>query len=136
MIRAGKSYESGGVLIGYKVFDTYYIVDATTPDLTKNSSMVSFVLDGPEHTRKATRIISKYLVKPEVLGVWHSHICDFDNFSEQDRQSNTILARALGEALSMIVTLQTDKHKVKMTTFLVTKDGRHFLCNNQSRKDE
>lgn len=128
--RAGRSYETGGVLMGYKVLDTYYIVDVTTPALTKNRSMISFVLDGSEHTRKSAKIISKYLIKPQVLGIWHSHICDIDRFSEQDRRSNTILARSLGEALSMIVTLQPDKHKVKMTTFLVTRDGRHYPCEN------
>ena len=92
--------------MGYNLGRIYFIVAVTTPDNNINSSKVSFVLDGVEHTRKVNDVImtSGYMCTPSVLGIWHSHICDGHNFSRQDRVSNMALAKLFGGALSMLVT--------------------------------
>lgn len=106
MTKADNNYETGGVLIGHNLGRIYFVVAVTTPDSNTNSSKVSFVLDGVEHTRKANDVImtSGHVRVPSVLGIWHSHICDGHNFSQQDKVSNMALAKSFGGALSMLVT--------------------------------
>lgn len=101
--KADNNYETGGVLIGYKLGLLYIIVEATSTNSVSNNSNVSFLLDGAEHTRKFNDITAGIKCSPSALGVWHSHICDGHNFSEQDKISNRILAKSLGGALSMLV---------------------------------
>lgn len=104
--KADNNYETGGILMGYNLGRIYFIVAVTTPDNNINSSKVSFVLDGVEHTRKVNDVImtSSHMCTPSVLGIWHSHICDGHNFSQQDKVSNMTLAKSLGSVLSMLVT--------------------------------
>lgn len=106
MTKADNNYETGGVLIGYKLGRIYFVVAVTTTDNNVNSSKVSFVLDGVEHTRKVNDIIMTFdhARAPSVLGIWHSHICDGHGFSRQDKVSNMALAKLFGGALSMLVT--------------------------------
>ena len=104
MYDADNDYEVGGVLIGYKIGRVYLVVAATFSTKDKNSSRASFVLDGAEHTGKIDEIVSGYMCSPSVLGIWHSHICDGHNFSEQDKASHKILVKLLGGTLSMLVT--------------------------------
>lgn len=106
VIKADNNYETGGILIGYQLGRIYLVVAVTTPNSNENSSKVSFHLDGVEHTRKVNDVImtSSHMCTPSVLGIWHSHICDGHNFSQQDKVSNMTLAKSLGSVLSMLVT--------------------------------
>ncbi len=106
LLKADNNYETGGVLIGYHLWRMYFVVAITTPNTNSNSSMVSFLLDGAEHTRKVNDVImtSGFMCPPSVLGIWHSHICDGHSFSQQDKASNMTLAKSFGGVLSMLVT--------------------------------
>ncbi len=107
VLEADDNYETGGVLIGYNLWRMYLVVAITMPNTNSNTSRVSFLLDGAEHTRKVNDIVSGFRFSPAMLGIWHSHICDGHKFSKQDRLSNRILAKSLGGALSMLVTNST-----------------------------
>jgi len=119
VFEANNNFETGGVLIGYGFYKVYFVLASTTPSSNKNSSKISFLLDGAEHTRKANDIISSFKCSPNVLGVWHTHICDGHKFSERDKISNRILAKSLGGALAMLIT-QTGQNLMYSASYIST----------------
>lgn len=124
-------YETGGILIGYKILSFYYIVNATV-DNEFNHSQTSFVLNGAQHTKKVIELMEQYTFKPDVLGLWHSHICFDTQFSQQDKTTNIYFAGFLERnIISMIVNLH-DKH-IKMTTYEISYQGKEKLL---SKKEE
>lgn len=122
VINASGSYEVGGVLIGCKFLNFYFIKSVTVPLYTAEKSKVSFTLDGEAHTLAAQKIIERNKGKLFVLGIWHSHICDGDRFSEQDRKSNRELAASLGGAVSMLAVMS--ENNVRLTSYFINKSGR------------
>lgn len=105
VLEADNNFETGGVLIGYRLGQIYFVVASTTSNTGENSSRVSFLLDGVKHTQKANEIVkSGFMWPPSLLGVWHSHICDGHSFSRQDKISNTVLAKSFDGILSMLIT--------------------------------
>lgn len=105
LLEADNNFETGGVLIGYRIGHKCFVASSTTPKIDENRSKVSFLLNGEDHTQKVNEIVkSKRVWSPSVLGVWHSHICDGHSFSQQDKMSNMALAKSFDGALSMLVT--------------------------------
>lgn len=127
--KAENKYEVGGVLLGHRIINLYFVVAVTVPTRCDTRSMVSFVLDGKEHTEHVQRIIQNFRIKPSVLGVWHSHICDIAAFSEQDRQSNRRLAAVLGGTLSMIVSMPEPDKRLNLVSCHITAKGKEHYCN-------
>lgn len=122
---AENTYETGGILIGYKLCNTFFVVTSTSQEESEARSKVTFTLNGNEHTQKASQIISQFKFKPLVLGVWHSHICDGACFSELDRISNKSFAEFFNGALSMLAVMQDDK--ISLTTHFISASGiDHF----------
>ncbi len=126
LIKAQNKYEIGGILLGYKILNFYFIIDVTIPKNINKKSMVSFVLDGEEHSKLASEIIKSYLYKPSVLGIWHSHICSGTTFSTQDKISNKEMACFLNGTLSMLVTMNNGKFFKKV--YYIYPSGKHILC--------
>lgn len=128
VIDAKNDFEVGGVLLGYKVFRHYSVVAATVPTEIAEKSKVSFTLDGDWHTARARELIKEFRHEPSILGIWHSHICDADTFSGQDRASNKQLATSFNGVLSMIVMLAMPIQDLRMTAYYIFPDGRENLC--------
>lgn len=126
--KAQSDFEVGGVLLGHKTFGRYFVVAVTAPTEIAEKSKVSFTLDGDWHTTRASKLMQKFQHKPSILGIWHSHICDIDVFSEQDRQSNKQLAILLNGTLSMIATLSMPLQETKLTTYFITASGKECIC--------
>lgn len=77
--------------------------------------------------------MKQYILKPIVLGLWHSHICYDAQFSHQDKASNKSFATFLGRnILSMIVVL-FDNH-LKMVTYEITPYGKEKLLSKKENK--
>lgn len=125
---AKNDFEVGGVLLGYKMFKRYSIVAVTIPTETAEKSKVSFTLDGDWHTDRALELMQMFRHKPSILGIWHSHICDGDTFSEQDRRSNKQLAISFNGVLSMIVMLTMPLQDLSMTAYFISPNGKERLC--------
>lgn len=124
----GNRFEVGGLLLGYKCFARYHVVAATVPSETAERSQVSFVLDGDWHTARAFELMQEFQHKPSILGVWHSHICDVDVFSEQDRQSNEQLAICFHGALSMIAIWTASIQNLGLTAYFISPGRKERLC--------
>ena len=101
--KAENKHEVGGVLLGHRCRNSYCIVDATVPTGEEKASYCSFEIDGERETEKANRIIDSYCIKPEPVGLWHSHITQIKTFSYQDRLTNLIFAKAYHDVVSLIV---------------------------------
>lgn len=97
-------YETGGVLLGYKLLNRYYIIDVTAADEKECASRNCFYLDGNKHCSYVTETRKGYIIKPAVLGVWHSHTCEMNFFSFQDLETNKKIATLYNGALSMLLT--------------------------------
>lgn len=128
VIAANNEFEIGGVLLGYKFLNRYSVAAVTVSAEPADKSNVSFTLDGKWHTACALKYMQKFWRKPSILGVWHSHICDIDVFSEQDRQSNKRLAESFGDILSMITMLTMPSQDLKFTAYLISTNGKETLC--------
>ena len=122
LLEADDNFETGGILIGYRIGKKYFIASSTTPNAGQNHSKVSFLLDGEDHTQKVNEIVKSKLVwPPSVLGVWHSHICDGHSFSQQDKMSNMALAKSFDGVLSMLVTQSA--HTVLFSASYISAEG-------------
>ena len=124
---ADNEYEVGGVLIGYRLVNLFFVIGVTLSKNKANASKTTFVLDGELHTDKAVKIIEKYRIHPQVIGSWHSHILDDGNLSEQDRASNRLMASLLNGTLCTIVTMHD---KIRFNTYYITKKNCVFICLN------
>lgn len=124
---ADNTYEVGGVLVGYRLLNFFFVVEVTFSENVAYASKTAFILDGELHTKKATDIIEKHHIHPKIIGSWHSHILDGGSLSKQDRISNRHLASLLNGALSMIVTMHD---MIRFNTYYTTKRNCEFICIN------
>ena len=127
---ARNDFEVGGVLVGYKMFKRYHVIAVTTSAKTAEKSKVSFTLDGDWHTARALELMEAFRPKPSILGIWHSHICDGDTFSEQDRQSNMQLAISFNGVLSMIAMMTIPFQDLGITAYYISPKGKESLCQS------
>ena len=117
-------YEVGGVLLGYKMLSIAFVLDVTYSEASGKMANVEFVLDGEEHSALAYRIINACLVKPKVLGIWHSHVSGLMEFSVQDQKSNYIMAQNFNGVYSSIV----DGDAFKIKTWYIPKKKHKKEC--------
>ena len=131
LVRAANGYEVGGILLGYEGESSFRVIAVTSsvdmPD-APDRSRVSFVLDGDWHTRRVEELSRALDPEPQVLGVWHSHICDGPVFSGQDRESNQRLAECFEGIVSLLAVMDPASREVSLTAFYVEPTGAEFPC--------
>ncbi|MBQ6718420.1 MAG: hypothetical protein IJN22_05935 [Clostridia bacterium] len=119
--------ETGGLLLGYR-FLNYFLITEITATNDAESSSVSFVLNGEKHIEQAEKIIKKYLLKPILLGIWHSHTHNVIAFSIQDQKSNSILISQIGSIISTIVTFSDITKDCNYTSCYIKPKGKEHFC--------
>ena len=128
-------YETGGILLGYRLLWRFYVVDFTFPRCLKNKRRMTFILNGEEHMKEMERIKNKYFVRPRLIGVWHSHTTEDSSLSMQDRGANKLLVRKFGGLLSVIVTQQGMKG-IQLTSYYISRKGEMHLCKKNKCKNK
>lgn len=123
---AAGNRESGGLLLGRRIFRSFYIVAVTVPSGSEDGSLTEFTLDGRLHRQYAAERSRNFQIPPRILGAWHSHICDGAFFSEQDRHANRILARAIHGALAVVAA--PPGLEPALSAAYVTYSGHHREC--------
>lgn len=103
MRKAKNQYEVGGVLVGHRLFHTFFVVGATVPCGDDVKSPVSYSWNGITETKKVDVLISSFGLKPIPIGTWHSHIKGTATFSGQDMESNKLFAERFGKTIAAIV---------------------------------
>ena len=119
--------ETGGLLLGYRLLNCFFITEITATNDTESSS-VSFVLNGEKHIEQAEKIIKKYLYKPILLGVWHSHTRNISDFSIQDQKSNSVLVSQIGSIISTVVTFSDVAKNCNYTSYYIKPNGKEYYC--------
>ena len=132
VLAVNNEFEIGGILLGYKFLNRYFIAAVTVSTEPAKRSKVSFVLDGKWHTARVKEYMQEFRCKPSILGIWHSHICDVDTFSELDRQSNRRFAETFGSILSMIVMLTMPSRDLNLTTYFIRSGRKETPCQLMS----
>lgn len=100
----GFQYETGGILLGYRIFGIFYIRAATFSRCSEKTTRMTFILDGEEHTRQMEMLRKGFWSPLDMVGVWHSHTTNDTTLSAQDMESNKLLSNSFGEIVSIIVT--------------------------------
>ena len=126
IIEANNDYEVGGVVLGRKMFGGYIITALTFPEKTQEQTINSFLLDGCYHMHKANSLVDEFWLAPEIIGIWHSHICDGPIFSKQDKISNRVFSQIYNGAVSVLVTMR--EGEVKVVSYYVKPNGTDQLC--------
>lgn len=131
ILAANNKYEVGGVLVGYQILGDYIIVAATAQENAQEQTRTRVTLDGTYHTHLVESVCKEYLIKPKVVGIWHSHIYGEAVFSVQDKESNKLFAQINGGAISTIVM----KHKdFSWISYYVAPKGESELCKTLTIK--
>lgn len=120
-------YETGGILLGHRCLQIFYVTAFTFPRHSENATKMTFILNGEEHMEKMERIRKEFRFKPKLIGVWHSHTTDDSSLSVQDKESNEALASQFGEILSFIVT-QKAVDEIRLTAYYISPKGTIHLC--------
>ena len=129
--KANNQFEVGGVLLGYRAFNCFYIVAVTAQTDMSEKSKVEFTLDSEWHMAQIEEISRTIRPELSILGIWHSHICDGDRFSDQDRRSNKQLAEAYDGVVSILATMPSQPGIVNVTVYYVPPSGAEHHCKTK-----
>lgn len=124
----GFQYETGGVLLGYRIFWIFYITGITFPRHSERATRTTFILNGKEHTEDAEKIMESFIPHLQLIGIWHSHTTEDNSFSLQDIETNKLLAGQIGRMLSVIVTRQRESDDIRLAPYYISGNNREFLC--------
>ena len=115
--------ETGGILLGDKVDNVWYVVESIDPGPKAILRSAYFEYDQPYVTHLANKIRRRYRAKLRLLGLWHRHPGSFDRFSSTDDRTNSTFARTCGgAAISGLVNIDPT---FRMTFYLVTNSPPH-----------
>lgn len=120
--KVDNKYETGGILVGFLLPFAYLVTEITLPEEKPVGSQVSFVINGEHHTICVRNIIENSVFKKKVLGIWHSHICCADEFSQQDKVANNQIETALGYSILSAIAIAYS-HYIVVTTYKIG-DGK------------
>jgi hypothetical protein len=81
--------ETGGILLGKKVDDIWYVLDNLDPGPNSVFRSSYFEYDTPYVNHLANKIARFYKERIELLGLWHRHPGSFDSFSSTDDGTNS-----------------------------------------------
>lgn len=84
--------ETGGIFIGYRYADKWYIVETIHPGPDAIMEPAYFEYCQKYANYQANKLASLYEAIPEILGLWHKHPGSFDRFSSVDDVTNARFA--------------------------------------------
>ena len=117
--------EIGGLLIGIRVGSRILVLDVTIPNRMKDPSMTAFDLDAEMHMTQAAILKKQHNHNAEIIGVWHTHICETD-FSRSDHIAHRAAVQMLGEICSLLVVTGTSRWRYKAVCIDKRCNERHL----------
>ncbi len=98
--------ETGGIFLGKKVNDIWYVLETIDPGPNSIFQAAYFEYDTPYVNHLANKIARFYKNRIELIGLWHRHPGNFSRFSSTDDGTNEKYARQRGNsAISALVNL-------------------------------
>ncbi len=96
----------------------------------KNDIYIKWICAYRRNGKNTTAVY--FSLKP--IGVCHSHITEDNSFSVQDRESNRVLVRQIGEMLSIIV-IQQKENEIGIIPYYVS-EGNEEICLFGNKKSD
>lgn len=110
--------ETGGIFLGYRDSDTWYIVEAIDPGPKSTFQIAYFEYDTNYVNHLVNKIARLYDKPLELIGLWHRHPGSFDQFSGTDDGTNMKYASLHKDgAISALVNIDPE---FRLTVFHVT----------------
>ena len=112
------STETGGVFLGYRKDDIWYVIESIDPGPNSIFKPNYFEYDQDYVNHLINKISRLYDVQLDLIGLWHRHPGSFDSFSGTDDVTNKKYAELheLG-AISVLVNIDP---RFRMTVYSVT----------------
>lgn len=88
--------ETGGILLGHYKNGVWYVVESTDPGITTMHTTVHHEMDDKYHNHLYPVISRLYEEELVLLGLWHRHPGSLNTFSQDDNNTNTEYAKAVG----------------------------------------
>lgn len=107
-VAAHPSIETGGILIGHRREDVFYIVENIDPGWNSTFLPAFFEYDEKYIDHLANKTAKLYEKEPALLGLWHRHPGSFDRFSGTDDHTNRKFALQEGVVISGIVNIDPE----------------------------
>jgi integrative and conjugative element protein (TIGR02256 family) len=122
------STETGGVFLGYRRGETWYIIESIDPGPNSIFQPCYFEYDTAYVNHLARKVNRLYRDPLELIGLWHRHPGSLDRFSATDDGTNKEYARlnAAG-AISAIVNIDPD---FRLTVYSVTVPLNYEIVPN------
>ena len=90
------STETGGLFLGHRVGDTWYVIETIDPGPNSVFQIAYFEYDQKYTTFLANKIARLYAKPLKLIGLWHRHPGSFDQFSSTDDGTNKKFAQQNG----------------------------------------
>jgi hypothetical protein len=124
--------ETGGILLGHRVGDVWYVLETLDPGPNSIFRSSYFEYDTPYVNHLANKVARFYKKRLELLGLWHRHPGSLDSFSATDDGTNSKYALETGfGAISGLVNL--DPH-LRLTMYFVSIASRYESRNLKYKK--
>lgn len=112
------STETGGLFLGHRVGDTWYVIESIDPGPNSVFQIAYFEYDQKYTTFLANKIARLYAKPLKLIGLWHRHPGSFDQFSSTDDGTNKKFAQQNdGHTISALVNIDP---KFRLTVYHVT----------------
>ncbi|MBT9151089.1 MAG: hypothetical protein DDT40_01273 [candidate division WS2 bacterium] len=100
--------ETGGIFLGHRSGDTWYVIESIDPGPNSTFSPTYFEYDQPYVTHLANKVARLYNKKLQLVGLWHRHPGSMDTFSQTDNGTNRDYVQLLKGSISGLVNLVPD----------------------------
>ena len=101
--------ETGGVFLGYKKGDIWYVIESIDPGLKSTFQPTYFEYDQDYVNHLINKVSRIYKEPLDLLGLWHRHPGSLDVFSATDDGTNTKYAELYSSgAISALVNIDPD----------------------------
>ena len=115
--------ETGGVLLGHRKENTWYVIEAIDPGPNSVFTPNTFEYDRAYVNHLINKVKSIYVEPLDLIGLWHRHPGSFDSFSQTDNKTNAEFAKLdPSGAISALVNIDPE---FRLTMYSVTLPVRY-----------
>lgn len=121
--------ETGGIFIGRRINNTFYVFETIDPGLQVIREPGMFEIVSNEYSERLAYVISNlYEGDTSVIGFFHKHPPTLDRFSGGDRESNMACAQKCNGAISGLVNVDGE-FKLQIW-YVAPPDAKLFKCSS------
>ena len=124
--------ETGGIFIGRRIEDSFYIFECVDSGINCEHSEVEFKRDY-QYTEHLSYVVASMYEGAKPIGYYHRHPGSYNHFSDGDGTSNKEMARLLGGCISGLVTIFPH---FKLNLWYIDLNGQLFSADDYEVRDD